>query len=89
MTFLTNKPIEEFKEVACRISGYTFNEVNQLDIPKQVVIDISPAYPTRTLQQMIKFFGCQYIESPTEMNANNVVYVIQEGQHNIIKIEVL
>lgn len=89
MTFLTNKPLNSFKDVSCKMSGYTFDEVDALEIPDQVVIDISNEYSTRALQQIISKFHCKYISSPMELNPGNTVYVILDGAQSILKIDAI
>lgn len=89
MTFLTNKSVGVLKNVNCKVSGFSFDELDQLEIPEQVVVDVAREYSTRALQQIIRHFGCKYIESPIELNSKNVIYIIQEGQQNILKIEAL
>lgn len=89
MIFLTNRPINILKNTNCKISGYSFDEIDSLKIPQQVVLDVSNEYPVRTLQNLIRHFNCQFINAPMELTSHNTVYFVQDGQRNIVKIEVL
>ena len=89
MTFLTNKPIAGFKDITCKITGYNFSDVTTVDIPKQVVVDCSVDAPLDALNKIIDMFKCQYIEAPIEFVSGNTVFIIQEAQQNLIKLDII
>lgn len=89
MIFLTNKPVHAFKDVRCKLTGYSFNEIQSADISKQVVVDIAPEGNINTIRRLINMFNCSYIEAPIELVAGNIIYVIQDGSQSVIKLEIL
>lgn len=89
MIFLTNKPVHAFKDVHCKITGYSFNEVQSIDIPKQIVVDIAPEGNTNTINRIISLFNCKYIEAQIELIAGNTIYIVQDSAQSLIKLEIL
>lgn len=89
MVFLTNKSINNFKDIDCKVTGYAFTDIDTLKIPEQLVVDISNDMPINVIKQLLNKFGCKYIEAPMELLKGNTVFLVQEAQQNLIQMDIL
>ncbi len=88
MIFLTNRPVSDFENVDCIFSGISFNNVQGINISQNVVVDIDPQYPFLNLVNLVKIHGCNYIEAPVETTRGDTVYIVQDREQQIIKLEI-
>lgn len=87
MVYLTNKPLESFNSILCTVSAVSFKNAQGLKIPQQVVVEVAPGSNVSTINQLLNLFKCKCIEAPVEFSSGNIIYVVQDGQQNIVKLE--
>lgn len=88
MIFLTNKSVSDFENVDCIFSGIPFSDVKGINLSQGVVVDINPQRASQNVWNIVRMHSCRYLEAPVEKTKGNIIYIVQDGEQQIIKLEV-